>query len=227
MVSLAALCLGIASMSFIQQPTFAEPSFLGFLVTGKNPPKATTEEIQGYQRAHIENFKRLHGDQKLATAGPMADPTKLKRGIVVLCVKEKSEIPSLFQADPYVAKGFMELQIHAIKPVFGKIHTEGIDPNGIEENRIVLFSPVDGARSDASLDLKQLEHLKSAQTAGLAFYALVQKSGDYQAVALFLGKNDADIQKWIDDSPMVKLKVWSATKMPQWLGKGVIRVPKP
>jgi uncharacterized protein YciI len=224
-LTLACLTIGICAMTATGQQPFPEPSFFGFLVTGKNPPKATKEEIQTYQRAHIDNFKRLFELRKLATAGPMADPDKTKRGILVLTARTKEEIPPLFVSDPYVSKGFMELQLHPIKVEFGRINTEGIDPSGIEENRIVIFTAPKDARLDRGAIAKQREYVRAgSQSAGLAFYAASTDESEIRAIALFLGKNDDAIQRWADASPLASSGV-KPVKMPQWLGKGILVVP--
>lgn len=197
-----------------------------FLVTGKNAPTATPEEIGQYQTAHLQNFKRLFEEGKLATAGPMADPDKSKRGIVVLSVEKKSMIPGLFASDPYIAKGFMEVEALPMKVEFGKINTSSIDPNGIEENRIVVFTA--GAvnpdtASTRSAKIRHLEHVRNGgKKAGLAFYASLSASPDMRAVALFKGKNDKAISDWLKKDPLIKSGVLKATKMRQWLSKGVL-----
>ncbi len=192
-----------------------KPTHFGFLVTGKTPPKATAEEIQKYQAAHIENFKRLHGLSKLMTAGPCADPEKTKRGIVILSVQDKKEIPGHFKLDPYITKGFMELQTFPIRVEFGKINTEGIDPNGIEENRIVVFT---GGKSNIPKNYLVGDGAK----AGLAFFATFSDSPTIRAVALFRGKDDAAIKAWVDGFSPVQLGKYKASIFGQWLSKGVL-----
>ena len=222
---LPALCLGIASFASVQVQEFPAPTYFIFLVTGKNPPKATPEEIQKYQAAHIDNFKRLFGERKLITAGPCADPEKTKRGIVILTVKNEKEILECFKPDPYVEKGFMEVQAIKMKVEFGSINTSGIDPNGIEENRIVLFrrDPLAKGALPTKLDKASLEYLNSSgAAAGLSFYATMARTAPIDAVALFKGKDDAKIQAWVDQSPWIRNGVVKATKFPQYLSKGVL-----
>lgn len=204
-----------------------KPSYFVFLVTGKNPPKASQEEIQKYQMAHIDNFKRLFGEKKLMTAGPCADPNKTKRGIVVLAVKSEKEIAECFKPDPYVSMGFMEVQAMKLGVEFGKINTSDIDPSGIEENRIVVFTAGYGPKDLKSIQSERLRHPNHIKVngpkAGLAFYASLSDSPDLRAIALFKGKDDQAIDEWIASDPLVKNKVLIATKFPQWLGKGVLK----
>lgn len=203
------------------------PTYFAFLVTGKNPPKASPEEIQKYQMAHIDNFKRLFGENKLMTAGPCADPEKTKRGIVILAVKSEKEIAECFKPDPYISMGFMEVKAMKMTVQFGQINTSDIDPNGIEENRIVVFTSGAVTADSSSLRTtrrKHLDHIRTAGSkAGLAFYASLSDSADLRAVALFKGKDDEKILAWIKKDPLVKNGTLKATKFPQWLGKGVLK----
>jgi uncharacterized protein YciI len=224
---IATLCLAAVAMgSTMIQAQANKPTFFIFLVRAANPPKATEAEITEYQNAHIGNFKRLFQEGKLLTAGPMSDPTQSKRGIVILSVPKMEDIAEAFVPDPYVSKGFMNVQAFPVKVEFGKINTEGIDPNGIVENRIVIFSKGQLIPDSPELTYARklhLEHIKTDGPAvGLAFFANLTNSPDLRAVALFKGKDDAAIQAWIDADPLIKNGTMKAVKMPQFLGKGVL-----
>lgn len=62
-----------------------------FLETGKKTPddKALVAQMQ---RGHIDNFKRLFGEQKLFAAGPLQDPSGLKRGNVIVKAPTREEL---------------------------------------------------------------------------------------------------------------------------------------
>lgn len=194
-----------------------------FLVRGANRSKDAAEG-QKFQNEHIGNFKRLFGEQKLIAAGPLGDPTQYKRGIVILTVKKESEVKECFKPDPYVQNGIMNLHVYPMTVEFGRIETVKIDPEGIEENRLVLFSL--GDSPSASRDFKDgsathLEYIKGGAPSGLAFYGSVSK-GNYRGFALFRGKDDAAIEKWLSADPLVKSGALTFTKIPQWLGKGFL-----
>jgi hypothetical protein len=57
---------------------------------------------------------------------------------------------------------------------------------------------------------------------GVAFYATVKDKGELAAVALFEGTNDAAINGWLANDPLVKGETWKATVYPQWLSKGIL-----
>ena len=217
-LTLAAL-VGASTATPVLPP---KPRFLGFLVRGKNPPKATPEEISAYQQKHIENFQVLFKAGKLLTAGPMADPGKTKRGTVILSVDKQEDIPPLFTADPYVAKGFMELDLYRVDVDFGKINTTNIDPSGIVENRIVLFSKTSGPISKEERKAHTGHWTAKPEESGLSFFARLDGRSDLIGVALLRGKNDDAIDKLIASDPLVASGRAKAIKMSQWLSKGVL-----
>jgi len=221
---LSAVILSLACITGTDLVDKPSPTFFGFLVTGKNPPKASSEEISKYQNEHIANFKRLFDADKLTTAGPMADPEKKKRGIVVLSVAKKEEIHSLFLPDPYVSKGFMELEVYPIKVEHGKLNTSGIEPKGVMENRIVLLmrSSEDLRISDADHKMHVAHAKRQPGESGLAFYASIHESKSLMGVALFRGVNEKAIDAWLAEDPLVKTGLIKAIRMPQWLSKGVL-----
>lgn len=223
---LSALCLGLAALNPMTAQDFPAPTYFVFLVSGKNPPQATPEEIQKYQMAHIDNFKRLFGEKKLLTAGPCADPEKTKRGIVILTVKNEKEIAECFKPDPYIEKGFMEVEARRASIQFGKINTAAIDPSAIEENRIVVFTK--DPNKNPTVPRKETEEIaeylkETGPAAGLAFYTNFARNSMIRSVALFKGKDDARIQEWIAKSPFIEKGALKATVFPQWLSKGVLQ----
>ncbi len=198
------------------------PTWFVFLVKGDNPPKAAPDEISQYQKAHIDNFKRLFDEGKLVTAGPLQDKTQVKRGIVVFCVRTKEEVIGGFAADPYVQKGFMKVEAFAVIPEYGKLNTSGIDPTGIVENRIAIL---EGASLNAPPEVHD-QHLaylqKEGPKVGLAFYGKLSGPQSVRGVALFKGKDDQAITAWLEQAPLVKAGTLKCTLMPQWLSQGVL-----
>ena len=75
-----------------------------FLEKGR-PTPPDKEAVMAMQRGHIENFKRLSVLGKLFSAGPLADPTAIKRGIVTVRAASRDELMGYFQPDDYVREG--------------------------------------------------------------------------------------------------------------------------
>jgi uncharacterized protein YciI len=182
-----------------------------FLETGRSAPNTTPEEkarLAEMQRGHIDNFKRLHADKKLLAAGPMRDPARVKRGIVIVRADTAAEVQGYFGPDDYVRDGF--LLANATPCVARRaLNSEGIDPEGIEEVRIVIV-PADSGEAAARGAL--LQSLLAAGTVG-AWYTL---DGGAVAEVLFARTTDtAALQAAL--APLPGAMVW-----PQWLGKGVV-----
>ena len=79
-----------------------------FLVTGKSAAGVPKEEIAAKQKAHIDNFKRLAEQKVLFAAGPMADPAKTKRGIVLIEAESLEAAKAEYARDPYNAAGLWQ-----------------------------------------------------------------------------------------------------------------------
>lgn len=113
------------------------PLWFIFLERGKPTPD-DKDRVMAMQRGHIENFKRLFALGKLFSAGPLADPSGFKRGIVTVRAASREELMGYFEPDAYVREGYMT--VNAV-PAIGRRphHTEGIDASRVEEIRIVLL----------------------------------------------------------------------------------------
>lgn len=191
-----------------------------FLETGKKTPadKALVEKMQ---RGHIDNFKRLHGEKKLFAAGPLQDPSTLKRGIVVVKAPSNEVLKTYFQPDDYVREGYMTL--NAMPAIAHKaLASEGIDPSGVEEVRIIqILRPSPAAvTGDAKANQEFLQALIDRGTVG-AWYSV--DSGSLSEV-LFSRTTDS---KMLEDTfaqyPAAKSGDASIAVWRQWLGKGVVK----
>ena len=192
-----------------------------FLTSGTGGTGFTKPELATMQTEHLGNFTRLFGRKKLVAAGPLSDPTKTKRGIVVLVSTNKKEVLESFKPDPFVQHQILKVEPTTIEVQFGAIGSTEISPDGIEENRLVIFTSKSPLNQEAK---RQHElHLAEGRAAGLAFFATSTiKTADFYAVALFRGTNDAAISDWVNSYPLVKSGSLTAITMPQWLGKGFL-----
>jgi uncharacterized protein YciI len=194
-------------------------SWFIFLETGR-PTPADPPAVAAMQRGHIDNFKRLFALQRLQAAGPLADPSRTKRGIVVVTAASVDELRSYFQPDDYVREGYMRINA---QPAIARqpLHTEGIDDTRIEEVRIVLIGRPSGpAEVAVEKDRRQLlQTLIDRGTLG-AWYSLAD--GPLAEVLLARGTDSAALQAALAPYPgvadgRVSLAVW-----PQWISPGVV-----
>lgn len=202
----------------IALPEAKPATYWVFLVRGTVPPGTAKEQLTEMQNAHIGNFKLQYAAGKLLTAGPLQDPTQSRRGIVVLTVRDRKAVEACCKPDPYVQSGVMKVEASRIETKLGALQTTNIDPDGIVENRLVVFSKMGKASRDATKAHEA--YMKTAP--GIAFYATVKDKGELAAVALFEGTNDAAINGWLANDPLVKGETWKATVYPQWLSKGIL-----
>ena len=218
-LSILALAL-TATVSFGGAPTDKRPTWFIFLETGKKTPD-DKQAVQKMQMGHIQNFKRLFGEKKLFAAGPLADPMKKKRGIVVVKADSKKELLTCFQPDEYVREGYMT--VNAERSVVHKpLNTEEIDPESIEEERIVQISrPAKRAtHKEKQANEAFFQSLMDKGTVG-GWYTLAEGS---VAEVLFCRTTDTKaLEAIFAQTPTVKAAKASALIWPQWLSKGVVK----
>lgn len=191
-----------------------------FLETGKKTPddKALVAQMQ---RGHIENFKRLFGEQKLFAAGPLRDPSGHKRGIVVVKATSMETLASYFESDAYVRDGYMTL--NAVPCIARKgLATEGIDPNGIEEVQIIQILRRSGstARPENNIDHAWLQALVEKGTVG-AWYTM--ERGPVAEVLFSRTTDTKALDEILALYPSAKSGDATVAVWAQWLSKGVLK----
>lgn len=178
-----------------------------FLETGETKLPDDKARVAAMQQGHIDNFKRLHGLGLLQAAGPLRDPGRLKRGIVLARAASREELQSYFQPDEYVREGYMKVNAapaQARKP----LNNAPVDPNAIEEARIILI----GREGDAAQRQTILQaHVDSGKLG--AWYSL--ESGPISEVLFARGTDTEGLTRLLAGQPLIG--VWS-----QWIAKGVI-----
>ena len=198
----------------------ADRLWIGFLETGKKAP-ADKELLARMQRGHIDNFKRLHGEKKLFAAGPLQDPSTLKRGIVVIKAPSNEAIKSYFQPDDYVREGYMTLNTMPVI-VHKPLESEDIDPNSIEEVRIIQILRASSAASvgDAKANQEFLQALIDKGTVG-AWYSV--ESGSLSEILFSRTTDTKMLETSFAQYPGAKLGEANVVVWRQWLGKGVVK----
>lgn len=195
----------------------ADTTFFIFLETGRPTPDDKAA-VQAMQRGHLDNFKRLFAEGKLLAAGPLRDPSRAKRGIVVVKAPSRQVLMNYFEPDAYVREGYMTVDAQPAVAHQGLNHI-GIDPDaGIEEHRIVLFSRAD-EKDKAGVPV----FLQRALDDGVigAWYSL--EDGPIGEVVFMRGTDETALRKAMVEYPglsdqRVTMRIWG-----QWLGKGVLK----
>jgi uncharacterized protein YciI len=191
-----------------------------FLEAGEKTPD-DKEKVAQMQRGHIENFKRLFGEQKLIAAGPLQDPGGQKRGIVVVKANSKEDVFRYFAPDEYVRDGYLTLNAEA-SSVRKPLATEGIDPSGIEEVRIVQILRSGGTDKDGETKANHgfLQKLVDKGTIG-AWYSM--EEGPVSEVLFSKTADTKMLQDAFLQYPALAPGSANVVVWRQWLGKGVVK----
>ncbi len=220
-LALPIIALALTSaLSLAEEKADKRPNWFIFLETGKPTPD-DKDAVAKMQAGHIQNFKRLFAEKKLFAAGPLRDPARKKRGIVVVKAGSKAELLTYFQPDEYVREGYLianAVRCGAHRP----LNTEGIDPDGIEEERIVLITrpTKPPTRKERRETVAFLQALVDKGTVG-AWYTL--ESGDVAEVLFCRTTDTKALENIFAQLPAVKGAKASALIWSQWLGKGVVK----
>ena len=197
-----------------------------FLTTGKSTQGVERSEIEKMQAAHLANFGRLHQEGKLFAAGPMADPQKKMRGIVVATASDLKSLEGLFDADPYVKQGYMTIDAIKMEIAVGKFQHD-VDPKSLAEYRLVLLekSTPDGPDIDAEMQKANLAYCESMHDADRLKFAgwfSVDKRSR-RGVLIFRKLDDAMLKSLVDALPAVKSNAWNATIYPLYMSEGIVK----
>lgn len=223
-LGLAAFTAGLTTSTPVpaQQAVPPARTWFIFLETGRPTPEDRAA-VAAMQRGHIDNFKRLFAAGQLFAAGPLRDPTGVKRGIVTVQARHRDELMSYFQPDAYVREGYMTVNAQPALPRRA-LHTEGIDASRVEEVRIIQI-PRDAAPVDPALDAARTVWLQGQVNAGRvqAWYTL--DAGPVAEVLFARSTDTAGLQAAFADYPAARgagpapaVTVWG-----QWISPGVVR----
>lgn len=216
------LIVVLASIGFVQAQEAVDkrPAWFIFLESGRKTPDDRAA-VQKMQTGHIENFKRLFGEKKLFAAGPLSDPSKKKRGIVVVKAHTREELLSYFQPDDYVREGYMTA--NAVPCTVRKaLHTEAIDPNSIEEVRIIQITRPAGTLT-ARQQQENSEFLKARVDKGEAGAWYTLETGGIAEVLFCRTTNTTSLETIFAQYPAAKASNATVHIWPQWLSKGVVK----
>ncbi|MFN7889831.1 MAG: YciI family protein [Pirellula sp.] len=226
------LCLGCLVSLANDQPQAAsatkptkQPYFWIFLTSGKSTASVDRVEIEKMQAAHLSNFGRLHGEGKLFMAGPLSDPDKNLRGIVVVTAMDAASVPKLFESDPYVTNGYLQVDSIEMDIAIGEFQ-RNVDPQSMAEYRMVLLE-----RSSKSIEAstdevaKNLVYCKSIHDGKhLCFVGWFNDNKSARrGVMLFRKMDDAKLEEMIAELPSIKSTTWRAKKIPLFMSDGIIK----
>ncbi len=202
----------------------ARTKYWVFLVTGKDAQGVPPTDLAQKQQAHLANFLRLAKAGDLFIAGPMSDPQKTLRGILVAAAKDPQTLSTYFDPDPYVKEGYMNLEANPIAELQGDL-TVVLDPRGLEQWRIVVWDRTDKQLPADSPTLEaHRAYWNGLRDSGqLAVRARFGESSKRFGVAIIVDRIESQIKALCDDDPLVKEGFVTYQQMPQYLGKGAVK----
>jgi uncharacterized protein YciI len=178
------------------------------------------------QSAHLANFGRLHKAGKLFTAGPLADPQKKRRGIVVVKAPDLKSLSELFEPDPFVKNGFLDIDAIKMEIAVGRFQ-ENANPNALAEYRLVLLEKPtpDGKELDAEAQKKNLAYCQTIHDADRLCFAgwLSDDMLPRRGILIFRKLDDVMLKSLVDELPAVKSKIWKATTIPLYMSEGIVK----
>lgn len=207
----------------------AKKRFWIFLVTGKGSAGVPKEELQAMQKSHIDNFTRLAKLNQLFAAGPMADPQKHKRGIILVEAESEEKLTELFEPDPYVKQGYMKLEASEIVKMDGNTKVD-FEEKAMEELRIAVLDRAVGEAGKSGDELKAAHQAhedywtKWRAAKKVALRCKFTDSSPHFSIIIFPKSDDAEIKKLLDGDPLVSTKMINYSLMPQYLMKGAVSV---
>ena len=197
-----------------------------FLNTGKSSKGTERSELEKMQAAHIANFGRLFDAGKLFAAGPLADPRKQMRGIVVVRAEDRNALAELFEPDPYLKHGFLKLDAMKFEIALGAFQKD-IKDNPMAEYRLVLLEKqsADGKELDANErkeNLAYCETIHDAERLCLAGW-LSDDNSPRRGILIFRKLDEAKLNALVDGLPAVKSKTWKGTSLPLYMSEGIAK----
>jgi uncharacterized protein YciI len=197
-----------------------------FLTTGKSTQNVERAELQHMQAAHLANFDRLHKEGKLFAAGPLADPEKKLRGIVVATAPDRESLLKLFEPDPYLQHGYLNADAIKMEIAVGKFQTD-IDPKSLAEYRLVVLekATLDGAEASAEEQKANLEYCQEIHDPErLCFAAWFKEIEDARrGILVFRKLDEAMLETIVGELPAVKSKVWKASTLLLYMSDGIVK----
>ncbi len=205
----------------------ADPSvYWIFLTTGESSAGRERSEIEQMQAAHLANFGRLYKEGKLLTVGPMADPRKKLRGIVLVKAADRNALAALFEPDPYVEHGILTIDAIPIEIAVGDFQKDA-DTMELTEYRLVLLekSQSEAPEIDAESERKNLDYCASVRDGERLCFAgwLRDDKLPRRAILIFHKLDEAQLKSLVDDVPAVKSGLWKATSFPLYMGAGMVK----
>lgn len=217
----------VASLGGTVQEVPKPETFLMFFVKGDGV-RPQGEEMEAVTKSHFSNMAAQAKAGRLFAAGPLADPTEVRRGITVVTADDQAAVPELFFADQFVQRKIMEVEAAPWNVDLARFRPQ-VNPTGIVEFRLVLWkrglgmSPETPAMREAHRSLIA----GMGKSHGLAVWGEVGPSeapsfSKVLEAAIFVGKDTEGIGKALGEDSLVQRNLLEIEILPLWMSEGVV-----
>lgn len=226
-LALLSLLVLVASIG-VPQARPSKKVFLMFFVKGNGVPPTDAKEAEAVAKTHFSNMGTQVDRGRLVAAGPLKDPTEVRRGITVLTLASREELAETFKEDQFVKRDIMRVEAAEWK-VDAKKFNPKVDASTIVEHRLVLLATGHG-KSAVNEEMRKAHrrYLSSLdKSLGLAVWGEVLPSDDksfqgLREALIFTSTDTPAIERALAADLFVQRGLLTVEIIPLWMSKGVV-----
>lgn len=202
--------------------------FFMFFVKGEGARPTDPKESEAVTKTHFSNMAEQVERGKLVAAGPLKDPTEVRRGITVLTLEDRRELANVFKRDEFVKRDMMRVEAAEWEVDAARFNPK-VETTTIVDHRLVLLKTGPGKSPETEAMRQQhKEYLDSLmKTHGLAVWGRLLPSDDkafldVREALIFLGDDTEGIEKALAKDIFVQRGLLTVEVLPLWMSKGVV-----
>ncbi len=214
---LALLALSLYAIE--AHPTKSKAWFMYFM-KGDGPRPTDSAAAEKMQADHIKNMQDNAKAGKLFAAGPLQDPTEMRRGITVVKADTLQGVKDCFLHDPYVQGKVMNVAAVEWDVDLKRFHPS-IDPSSIVEHRLVVITRGKGMSPESAADRKAHDQVLRDMVG--TFHGVGGNAkGDLLYISILVSTDTEAIQTALRADPLIQRNILQFEVLPLWMSKGVV-----
>lgn len=211
--------LAISLYAIEARPIKSKVWFMYFM-KGDGPRPTDAAEGEKMQADHIKNMQDNAKAGKLFAAGPLQDPTQMRRGITVVKAETLQGVKDCFLHDPYVQGKIMTIATVEWDVDLKRFHP-AVDPSSIVEHRLVVITRGKGMSPESPADRKA--HDQTLRDLVATFHGVGGNAkGDLLYVSILVSTDTAAIETALRADPLIRRNILQFEILPLWMSKGVV-----
>lgn len=203
-------------------------TYLMFFVKGEGSRPAG-KELESASQSHFANMGAQAKAGRLFAAGPLQDPTEIRRGITVVTARDRAEVPSLFLGDHFVQRKIMGVEAAPWDVDLARFNPN-VNPDDIIEHRLVLWRRGMGMSPETPAMRSAHESLVRSvgKSHGPVIWGKIGESEDpsfakVSEAAIFVTTDGDGIAKALSADPLVERRLLEVEVIRLWMSAGVVR----